>query len=615
MKYNEASIKVYKGLEGVIANPSMYIGRLGEPAIFHMLRECVENSTDESMANHNNYICVKLENNKYIVIDNGRGIPVGKHKTTGISTLTSIMTTLHSGGKFDSKSYEHSRGTHGVGVSVVNALSDILEIYTFRDNQWYYQKYKQGKVNSKLEKVKIPKELREIGAKRGTVVIFSPSKVVEPPKKLESKKVMSWLQDIANLNKGLKIRFIDNKNDIVFINKGGPDEYLKSIIEKCKCSTLGKPFILDTNSLTIAIQWSDFEDQGLVSYVSGALTADGGTHVKGLHDAISKALKPYAGKKQKFTANDLRFGLVGFINYKLSRASFDSQTKSELVTKQAKEDVIKIIGSSLDKFFKENKKLAIDIVSRATIINSNREKLKESTRAATKVQNNVKSLLPGKLACCKRTTPPEERELFLCEGDSGGENVKKARNILFQEVLPLKGKPLNGAKDKTGKILKSEEVLNILTAIGFTKQNLTDLAKKKKVDVKFRVGKIMITADADVDGYHIEQLICTDLFLVCPEIFKRGMVYCVKTPLFQASYKDKKWFADTLEELKELCHPKSIISRLKGLGELNADQLARFINPKTRNIIKIKNIVGEDIKEFMDIVGEKSETRKKLLGV
>lgn len=615
-KYDESSIDVFEGLEAVRKKPAMYMGQRGKEMAFRMLREVVENSIDEYAAGRNDYVCIVVTGKKkqrMAVIDKGAGIPVGKHRKTGISTLTTVATMLHAGGKFDESSGEGFRGTHGVGASCVNALSSVFEIYTCREGQWYSQTFSEGKPTSKVVKTKFPKEFVGMAAKnKGTVVIFEPDySIVGPESLLDMKELKAWCKTSATLNSGLVIEISDGKTSEKFVNKKGPEGFLKEIIEKSKCATLGKCFSFESKNLALAIQWTDFDGENIQSYVSGSATENGGTHVKGLYNAINKVIKTLVTKKDKATAKDLRYGIVGFINYKMSNAEFKSQTKEELVSFSAEKDVQSQVEPELVKWLKANQATVKKIIKRANAIRKADLEAKKLRQAAGKLKDvKKKTLLPGKLVACSRKTPIADRELYLLEGDSASGTAKCGRDHMFQEILPLKGKPINPAKSKSiSKTLANEEVANILTCVGI------DPVRKT---AQYRTGKVMLLADSDPDGRHITQLLLTVLYAFAPQMFDDGMVYIVDAPMFFANYKGKKIYGYTLKDIQSKVKPtdKVIFSRAKGWGEVPWEVLEETaFNPETRRLIKIKPVAKKEGVEFMKVVGDNTATRKKILGV
>lgn len=629
VKYDEGSIQVYEGLEGPRKNPTMYLGELGDPAILQLLREVVENSVDESMVGENTSISVKVGGAKtpqtFLVADRGRGIPVKKHKKTGKSTLTTIMTTLHAGGKFDEKSYKVSIGVHGLGVSCTVALSKLFEVWTYREGSWFYQKFKKGKPKGEVCKTKFPKKLvGELGAsrKRGTIIRFIPDyKILGKKAKATDKKLCSWLQDISNLNRGLRVRLVTDKLDEIYYNKGGAKEYLKKIIEQKNVEVLGKPFILEDDNCTVAIQWSDFGgEDGVLSYVNGGSTEEGGTHVQGLNTVIAKAFRSIS-KRIDCASNDLRYGVIGFIDIKIHSAEFDSQTKNKLVTSIVKKQVTDQLFLPLKRFLKTNKKSTSLIVKRAGEIKKARDEARKIQRAASKIRGNSRSLLPGKLITASNKTPPQEKELFVVEGQSAAGSAKNARDRMFQEILCMKGKGINAARQSLTKVLSNKEVQDILIAIGINPSIFRNKKQakrgKKKLRNSFRIGRIIVASDSDHDGQHITQLILTLLYTLVPEVYDKGMVYVVDSPLYVANSKNDKFYGYTLKGIQEKVKgKKATIIRMKGLGEASWQDLKEFaFNVETRKMFRVTPIKGKEKTRFLKIVGEDTLTRKKLLGI
>jgi DNA gyrase subunit B len=611
MAYNEDSIEVYEGLEGVRKKPTLYVGALGSNSLLQILKEAVENSSDEAMAGYNDFIMVQVEGKpgkqEFVVYDKGRGIPVKKHKKTKISTLTTVMTRLHAGGKFDEKSYKASRGTFGVGISVTNALSTKFEVWTCRNKIWYYQCFKKGEEVKKVSKSKPPTKYLKY-AKKGTIIKFSPDYSILGKRAVVTKKVLEdWLYDIAYLNFGLKVRLKIGKYDETFYNKGGPKEYLNEIIGEEEVTKIGKPFIFESENLTLAIQWTDYEgDDGIYSFVNGSYTNEGGTHLLGLNDAISKSFRSVSSKTG-WSIQEIKYGILGFINFKLNNAEFDSQTKSKLVTASAKKQVSELLQDDLTAFLEKNTSTTNSIIKRAIEIKKAKIQSRELTKAASKIRNNKKILLPGKLIMSDKKTAPAQRELYCVEGASAGGGSKKARDPKTQEILLFKGKLINAEKQSRVKVLANKEIQNMLMAIG------VDLKTKES---NYRVGKIIINSDADPDGLNISVLVLTALYKLCPDVYDKGMVYVVDSPLFVASWKDKRWFGQTLKEVKKKAHKSATVTRLKGLGECSFQDLRSFaFDKKTRRMFKIKPIKSKDKQKFLKVVGEDTTERKKILGI
>ena len=623
-KYDEDSIKVFKGLSGVRKKPTMYLGELGDHAVLQMLKEVVENSVDEALIGENDFITVKVEGKKtpqiFTIIDRGRGIPVKKHKKTKKSTLTTIFTTLHSGGKFDDESYKTAIGTHGLGVSCTTALSKRFEVWTYREENWHYQRFRKGKPKDKVVETKFPKSILkglEKNKKRGTIIRFSPDyKIIGKKARVTQKTLQSWLKDISNLNTKLKIRLVTDEIDEIYYNKGGPKEYLKDIIKQRKVETLGKPFLHEDDTLVVALQWSDFEgEDGILSYVNGALTEEGGTHLQGLYSAVTKGFKS-GRKKNHYSSVDLRYGVVGFINIKLYSAEFDSQTKNKLVTTTVKKQVEEYLLIPFEKFLNKNKRTAKIIVRRAIEIKKAKNEARKIQRAASQIRGTRKTLLPGKLITASNKTPSDQKELYIVEGLSAAGTAKDARNRMFQEILCLKGKPLNVARSSMSKILNNKEIQNILIAVGINSKEI-EVGRKKKQENNFRAGKIILLSDSDVDGAHISVLVLTVFYYLCPTLFDRQMIYVVDAPLYFANYKNKKYYGYSLNEIQnQLGKLKVPITRAKGWGEVNFDVLREIaFDTKSRKLIRIEPAKGENKVYFKKMVADDTSTRKEILNI
>jgi len=619
--YDESNIQIFKDLEGVRKRPAMYIGELGAEGIFHLVRECVENSVDEFISHNNSYVVLKAIENEdksqsFIIGDKGRGIPVGKHKS-GINTLTAIFTILHAGGKFDDKSYKFSRGVHGVGVSVTNALSSELKVWTFREGNWYYQIFKKGiPENNEPSKLnKTPSEAMELNIKKGTIVKFTPDyDVLSHGKKVKViyPVIEDWLSDIADLNSGIKIKFITQKKELEFYNEGGPAQFVEKMIGN-KYEPIGKCFVIENENLTAAVQWTESDcDDKFISYVNCASTSDGGTHFNGFFEGLTKAFKEVNKKSSTLSTQDLKLGIVGFINYKMSGSEFDSQKKDKLITVAAKKDVSEQTYNATVKWLVKHKQVALLIINRALALKNARLQFKELSKSASKIKGKKgKIMLPGKLTQ-STTRIPEERELYLVEGDSAAGTSRKARYSQFQEVLSLKGKVLNVARATTAKAMANEEIQDIITAIGI---NISGNEKSE-----YRIGKVIFLCDSDADGHHIEILLATLLQKIAPELFKKNMVYTIDSPLYIATHNTGQYYGDTFEEVRKQL-PKSApdhcIIRVKGWGESSWETLKELaFNVKTRKIVSLTPLEGSKEKiKFNAIVNEDSDMRKELLGV
>jgi DNA gyrase subunit B len=609
MEYTAESIQVLKGLEGVRKRPAMYIGSTGKEGLHHLLWEVIDNSIDEALAGFCNKIIVILHKDGSVsVIDNGRGIPVEIHKDTGKSALETVMTMLHAGGKFEKKAYRISGGLHGVGVSVVNALSKKLIVRVKRDGKIWQQEYERGKPIT---------EVKEVGKTQetGTEVRFWPDPEIFSTTKFDVETIKIKLQELAFLNPNLEIILKDEIKDekYRFIAKGGLIEFIEWVNKEK--NPLHKPIYFhdkkNGNEVEIAIQYTSGYIENILSYVNTINTVEGGTHVVGFKTGLTKALNDYAEKyklsKIKFIGEDVREGLTAIINLKIPDPQFEGQTKSKLGNSEIKGIVESITTNKLSQFLEENPSIAKKIIEK---VESN-AKAREAAKKAKELVRKKFALgnLPGKLADCS-TNQKELAELFIVEGDSAGGSAKQARNKEFQAVLPLKGKILNVEKSSLHKIFSNEEISTLIKALGCGVGENFDINKT-------RYGKIIIMTDADVDGQHIKTLLLTLFFRYFPELIENKYIYVAVPPLYRVRKGNKDYYVYSENELKELIKKigKAEVTRFKGLGEMNPDQLwETTMNPKTR---KLKLITLEDAAEadkiFSILMGEKVEPRKQFI--
>jgi DNA gyrase/topoisomerase IV subunit B len=609
-KYDENSIKWHQGLEGVRAKPAMYIGTPDSSGVFHIFKEIADNAIDEMGISEKGAIGVLLEDDVITVYDRGRGIPVGPHpKNKSISTLTVIFTELHAGGKMtaDQGNYAFSRGTHGVGSAVTNALSEFLEVWTYRDG-WYYQKFEKGKPVTKVIKKK-----PDIKIERGTVVRFKPDfKIFEKKSKIDSSKIKEYLDTNSYFYPKIKFGFQSGKESITYSQPQGLKALVEAKIEKLKVEKDGTVFIHQSKLADVALVWSSADDEHAQSYANAIHTLNGGTHVLGFNQIVAEVLRKYAGKRSTFRSDDLRNGLIAFVNIKIPSPQFDSQVKTKLVTKEATEAIKRELEIPLTKYFNSNKSLAKRIIQRANDIRKAFDEFKLSKKAAAELKSNVKGklTLPKELVVSE-TKDPKRRELFIVEGASAGGTAKKARFSEFQEVLCLSGKPPNIYKAKLESVLGNERVLNILKSIGYdpNDQQLKNM----------RVGKIVILSDADEDGYHITCLVLALLYRISPKLFSENKVFVVDAPLYTAFFNNKRHFGESLNDiLNKVKGVKSQnITRIKGWSEIDPPVLRQIaFDPKMRKIVKISDSKNpKHKKHFLQLMGEGVDTRKELLGL
>lgn len=611
--YDESSIKVLSNLDGIRQRPTMYIGGLGPHGIFQLLREAIDNGVDEYFAGRNNAIQVVLGNNKFIVADKGGGIPVGLTSVTDdrgtytISTFTAIFTKMHAGGKFDNAAYKTSGGTHGVGVKTITALSTKLVVYTCYKRVWYTQTFGKGVALTELKKTVVPQQLLDMlptPQKSGTILMWSPDQTILSGT-LDYEQFYQFVEDSSLLNPGLSIHVKHGSNITEYLNKEGIQKYVEVKTNKLQAQLLTKVCTGSADNFDFAFGLTDSVDDNMVGYVNSIITADGGTHVDGFWTAFIQAVTTYKMRKHVFTPRDIRSGIVGLLNWRMSGSEFSGQTKNKLVS-PIKNEVKAALQPVLDEWFAKNKTMARQIMDRATDIAAHRTTVKQITAAASNMRGKRGHILPGILSMATTEKDPERIELFIVEGDSAAGTAKYARYKGHQEVLLLKGKPLNVARKSLAIALGSEPVQHVLTAIGFD---------PKRKDHRLRVGKVFILADADVDGHHITSLVLTLLWMFCKQLFDEHRVYVVDGPLFMCRDRDKTYFGPTLKSIHAQTS-KGIITRLKGWGELDPTNLRKIaFDPETRKLFRIVSVNGDKLEYYKKVVGEDTSVRKQILGI
>ncbi len=593
--YNADSITILKGLEAVRKRPAMYIGDVGARGLHHLVYEIVDNSIDEALAGFCRNILVTINKDGSITVDDdGRGIPTDMHPVEKKSALEVVMTMLHAGGKFDKSTYKVSGGLHGVGVSVVNALSEYLEVNVYREGKVFYQKYKQG---DPVEAVKVIGK----GSKTGTTITFMPDKEIFKNRTYKFETLAERMRELAFLNPEITIKLTDKRdgNEEEFHYKGGIVEFVHYIDGTRK--TLAKDPIFvsgerDGVAVEIAFEYCDDYRENLFSYVNDINTVEGGTHVSGFRSALTRTLKSYADKnnlvksdKINLTGDDFREGLTVVISTKVPEPQFEGQTKTKLGNSEVESIVQTIVNDKLGQYLEENPGIAKRIVERAV----NSAEAREAARKAREIVRRKNALessnLPGKLADCS-ISDPEHCEIFIVEGDSAGGSAKQGRDRQFQAILPLKGKILNVEKARINKILENDEIRAIVQAIGAGIGDGDDFDASKA-----RYGKVILMADADVDGSHIRTLLLTFFFRYMKELVELGKVYIAQPPLFkvkkgkaeQYAYSDEER-EELVKELKKGGDSEVVVSRFKGLGEMNPEQLwETTMDPNNRVIKKV----------------------------
>lgn len=636
--YDVGSIEWLQGVEAIQRHPGNYAGAVDGQAINHCVAEIVDNCNDEASNGNGDAISITVDKAGYITVaDQGRGIPVGPHpKNPKIDTLTLIFTELHAGGKSNKNSSGYSSGTggvHGLGVTVVNALSETLEVWTFR-KKWWHQSFKEGKPSSKVIKQKPPKVFGHKGD-CGTIIRFKPNtSLLTKGSKLDTSKMIEWIKSMSwfsycNKVKGDKVVsrkpvtfYLDIKGKQAKIRRGGMEEYFRKTLEINKLDAVAfeEPFVLQTKNLDLVIGWCNDDGDYFTGLTNVIKNISGGTHVKAVHNLIVETFKKYSKRSDKYRPDDLFAGMVGAINLRIKHPRFSSQDKVKLVSDEANDIVVADVKDAFTKWAKKNKASVIELIERANEIGKVNDALKNNRKlaAALKVKKGGKTLLPEKMLV-SHTKIAAERELFLVEGDSAKGSCKDASDRKFQEVLPLRGKMTNVMKSKKankdeGKKKKGidETLINILKATGISPEDGTS---------KMRVGKIMLLMDADADGAHIAALLLSVFLTYAPNLFKEGKVFFVDTPLYVHQTKSGvKTYAKDYEKLLEKVGADKIdavgstLTRAKGLGELNADVMEQVaFNKDTR---QVWHISAEEAKgRVKKIMGDDRDAVKEMLGV
>jgi DNA gyrase subunit B len=579
--YTEDDIKVLEGLEAVRKRPAMYIGNVDVAGLHHLVYEVVDNSIDEAMAGYCSQIDVIIhDDNSVSVIDNGRGIPVGIHKKEKIPAVEVVMTKLHAGGKFDNHSYKVSGGLHGVGVSVVNALSSFLEVEIYTDGNVYYQSYERGKKICKLTQ-------KGKTRKQGTKVHFVPDPEIFQVTEFSYEVLVRRLKELAFLNKGLKITIEDERSDKkeVFLQKGGIVDFVKHLNRR-HTPLHKKPIFMEgtrnDTQIEVSIQYNDTYTEKIFSFANNINTTEGGFHLIGFKAGLTRAINQYASNgnlpknlQVKITGDDVREGMTAIISVRITNPQFEGQTKTKLGNSEVKGIVESLVNEKLSTFFEENPSVAKKIIAKGVDAARARDAAKRARDMARSKGAMVDATLPGKLAECQ-SSDPAERELFIVEGDSAGGSAKQARDRKYQAILPLKGKILNVEKARFDKILRSEEIKNIITALG------TGVGKEEYNIEKIKYHKVIIMTDADVDGSHIRTLLLTFFYRQMPEIVEKGYLYIAQPPLFKIGKgkKSEKYLKNESElndfVLKKICDGRKLTYK-KDQEDLTGHRLFIFI--------------------------------------
>ncbi len=654
--YTEESIRVLEGLEAVRMRPAMYIGDVGERGLHHLVHEVVDNSIDEALAGYCKNIVVTLHSDgSCSVEDDGRGIPVGPHPVKQISTLEVVMCTLHAGGKFDKTSYKVSGGLHGVGVSCVNALSVEMSVIVHRDGKIYSQKYSRGVPITPVE---------EIGTtnKTGTIVRFKPDPEIFKTTTFKFERIAQRLQELAFLNPSVVITLIDERTNVkeTYHYKGGLIDFV-SFVDSLE-TPLIKPIYISgvVNSdvsgevkVEVCFEYNTGYNENLLSYVNNINTIEGGTHVSGFRSALTRTLNAYATAnklaKEQLIGDDFREGLTAIISVMVPEPQFEGQTKTKLGNGEVEGIVRTIVNEKLADYLESNPSVARKIIEKANLAAEARIAARKSRELVRRKNALESGSLPGKLADCS-LRDPEKTELFIVEGDSAGGSAKQGRDRRFQAILPLKGKILNVQKSRLSKILENEEIRSIFLAIGAgLSRGNGNGSERENGNVenpeesfslnKIRYGKIILMADADVDGSHIRTLLLTLFYLYMRDIILDGRLYIAQPPLFKIKKGKQEFYAysdaerdEILQRLKKSSpnaeivtegeEPEKatsangiVVSRFKGLGEMNPEQLWQTtMNPETRTLLKVTiENAKESARIIETLMGEKVEPRRKFI--
>ncbi len=589
--YDSKDIKILEGLEAVRKRPAMYIGSTGPNGLHHLIWEVLDNSVDEAMAGRCSKITVALEKNGSVTVeDDGSGIPVKPHPKTKISALTTVLTTLHAGGKFESGAYTVSGGLHGVGISVVNALSKFVKVEVQRDGHVRNQDFDLGKPKTKIKRGKVSK-------KTGTKVNFlADPEIFDETQTYEYNIVSERLRQTAFLNKGLKITLIDNRvkpaTKEEFHFKGGLIdfvEYLNEGFEPLHEKIISFADQTKDSEIEVALQWKNEDDVTVKSFANNIHTLEGGTHEEGLRTAVTKAINDFAKKRNlhsdiSLTGDDIREGMTGVVSVRVKEPQFEGQTKTKLGNTEMKSKVQVLINDEFPKWLTKNTKEGRAIVERCAIAAKARMSAKKARELTKRKSILETSGLPGKLADCS-STDPTESELFIVEGDSAAGPAKQARDSRVQAILPIRGKIINVQKVTENRALQNEEISALIKAIG------TGI-KAQYNGEESRYDKIIFLTDADVDGAHIRTLLLTFFFKFMPGLITSGKVWISEPPLYRLKASSGITYLKDDEALnkfkKENKNKKFDISRFKGLGEMNAGELwDTAMNPETRTLIKV----------------------------
>ncbi len=617
--YDESQIQVLEGLEAVRKRPGMYIGSTSSRGLHHLVYEIVDNSIDEALAGFCNEISVAInEDNSITVIDNGRGMPTGIHPKMGKSTVEVIMTVLHAGGKFGGGGYKVSGGLHGVGASVVNALSEWCEVTVSRDGEVWQQRYSRGVAISDLAKIGSTEE-------HGTKVSFKPDTEIFEETEYDFEILANRLRELAFLNKGIRIVLTDkreeNKEEI-YHYEGGIKEFV-AYLNRNKEVLHPEPIYVEGERdgiiAEVSLQYNDGYNENLYSFANNIDTIEGGTHLSGFKTALTRVINDY-GKRfnhlkendKNLSGDDIREGLTAVVSVKISEPQFEGQTKTTLGNSEVRSVVDSIVGEGVSIFLEENPNVGKIIIEKALMASRARDAARKA-RELTRKSVLERSALPGKLSDCS-SKDPLECEIYIVEGDSAGGSAKQGRNRRFQAILPLRGKILNVEKQRLDRILTADSIKSMVTAFGAGIGDDFD-------ESKLRYNRIIIMTDADVDGAHIRTLLLTFFFRYMRGLLDGGHVYIAQPPLYQVKKNKKEYYAYSDQELESVLNEiggkdnTTNIQRYKGLGEMNATQLwDTTMDPEKRILLKatVEDAIAAD-EIFTILMGDKVEPRREFI--
>ena len=625
--YSASDIQVLEGMEAVRKRPGMYIGSTDQRGLHHLIYEIVDNSVDEFMGGYCSSVSITIQSDGSVLVeDNGRGIPVDKHATTGMTALETVMTTLHAGGKFGGKAYAVSGGLHGVGASVVNALSQWVKVAVTRDNKIFKQEYSRGITQSEMTSEQNTNEVKD---STGTAIEFMPDIEIFGDLVYDFAILSNRFKEMAYLNKGLEISFKSDwhssrwpNNEVTYYFDGGISSFVRGLNQK-RGVVHEEPIYVEKDfegtKVEVALQYNDSYSEFVYAFANCINTEDGGTHVTGFRSALTRVLNDF-GRKSKLirdgepnlAGEDTREGITAVISVKLKDPQFEGQTKNKLGNPEARTQVETVLGEALQIFLEDNPKEAKSIIDKCMTSQRAREAARKARELIIRKNAMDGGGLPGKLADCSEKNP-ELCEIYLVEGDSAGGTAKMGRNRRFQAKLPLWGKILNVEKARADKIVEHDAIRSMITAIGAGLDEDFDVEK-------LRYHRVIIMCDADVDGSHIRTLLLTFFFRHMPELIQHGHLYIAQPPLYKISVgrKDQYVYSDVEREevLEQLEGKRNVsIQRYKGLGEMNSDQLWNTtMNPESRTLLQVSvadAVIADDT--FTVLMGDEVAPRRNFI--